>query len=232
MARDDADGTVGHGVVDDRRRVPVAHARRCDDGIARFFGGLMRGPLELLRRMAGILDDIGVEYAVGGSFASSALGEPRMSMDLDLALRLDVVQLEDLMAMVEAEFYVPREAAHRAVAHPDGMSSSFNMTDLRGPMKVDVFVLGDGLLDERQIRRRTTVLIDDVTVWVTAPAEIVLRKLLWRSVEGNDSGKQWRDVVGVLSVNFDTIDLDDLRSTAAELGVADLLDEALRQAVD
>lgn len=37
-----------------------------------------------LREVAGVLESLGVEWAVGGSFASSAHGEPRATNDIDV----------------------------------------------------------------------------------------------------------------------------------------------------
>ena len=35
------------------------------------------GPLDILSRVIAILDDLGIPYALGGSLASSLVGEPR-----------------------------------------------------------------------------------------------------------------------------------------------------------
>ena len=48
---------------------------------------------------------------------------------------------------------------------------------------------------------------------------------------GNEvSEQQWRDVVTVLKVQHDRLDLDYMRDSAMELGVSDLLEEALAEA--
>lgn len=41
----------------------------------------IKGPLDLLCQMAEILDELQVPYALGGSMASSLLGEPRTTID-------------------------------------------------------------------------------------------------------------------------------------------------------
>lgn len=187
---------------------------------------------ELLLRVAALFDDLGIPYVVGGSFASSMMGEPRATQDVDVAVRLDADALERLIASAGDEFYVAARAAREALSSTEPMPS-FNMLDQLGPAKVDVFVLGHGLLDRLQIARRVAVSMSDgSSIWVTAPAEIVLRKLSWFAVGGGTSDRQWRDVCGVLSANLSSIDLVDLRATAAELDLGELLDEALAQAAD
>jgi len=56
-----------------------------------------KGPFDLVCQMAEILDDLGVPYALGGSLASSLLGEPRSTVDVDMAVRLDVASGEALL---------------------------------------------------------------------------------------------------------------------------------------
>lgn len=46
------------------------------------------GPLDLVRQVTQILDDLEIPYALGGSLASSLFGEPRSTVDVDLAIRL------------------------------------------------------------------------------------------------------------------------------------------------
>jgi hypothetical protein len=54
--------------------------------------------------------------------------------------------------------------------------------------------------------------------------------LEWYRQGGEQSERQWRDVLGVLVVQSTQIDEDYLREWARQLGVADLLDRALREA--
>jgi hypothetical protein len=47
---------------------------------------------------------------------------------------------------------------------------------------------------------------------------------------GETSERHWRDVLGVLKVQAGALDLDYLRSTAIELNMEDLLEQALKAA--
>jgi hypothetical protein len=184
------------------------------------------GPLDLVLRVAGFLDGLGIDYALGGSMASSFFGEPRATMDVDIAIRVDPTLGEALLEQAGTEFYVPRESARRAFDERD----SFNLIPYDGNLKVDLFVLGDGLLDRRQIERRQRVALPErgAELWVTSPEDQLLRKLTWHAL--GDSEKQWRDVIGILRVSAQHLDLVDLRETAAELGLSERLEEALAQA--
>lgn len=58
----------------------------------------------------------------------------------------------------------------------------------------------------------------------------MLRKLDgYRQGEGA-SDRQWLDVLGILRIAGDGLDRADLRSTAREAGLADLLEQALAEA--
>jgi hypothetical protein len=186
-------------------------------------------PLGLLLRAVALLDDLGIPYALGGSLASTFFGEPRSTTDVDLAVVVDVETGERLLARADAEFYVPTESARQAIREHD----SFNLLSIEGGMKVDLFVLGDGLLDRRQIERRINIAVPGAGdgLWVTSPEDQVLRKLDWFRQTGSTSDRQWRDVLGILRVCGESLDLDDLRATAVELGLTDLLARALDDAL-
>lgn len=182
------------------------------------------GPFALVRRMAAIFDELAVPYALGGSLASSLLGEPRSTVDVDLAVDLDEVSGAALLERVSGELYVPLDSARSAIrAH-----TSFNLVDTANALKVDLFVLGDGLLDRRQIERRVRIEVPGAAagIWVTAAEDQVLRKLDGFRRGGGTSDRQWRDVVGLLRVHGGAMDAAYLRETAEQVGLAELLDEA------
>ena len=189
---------------------------------------MAHGPLALVLRMAEVLDELGLRYALGGSMASSLLGEPRSTVDVDLAVQLDLASGEALFDRVDDAFYVPLDAARTAIRR----QSSFNLVDTANALKVDLFVLGDGLLDRMQIERRVLVDVPGAPsgIWVTSPEDQVLRKLDWYRQGERVSDRQWRDVVGILRVRRGSLDDAYLAATAVALDLADDLEEARRQA--
>jgi hypothetical protein len=161
---------------------------------------------------------------LGGSLASSLIGEPRSTVDVDIAIKLDDEAGAALLERANAEFYVPIDSARAAIQ----ARSSFNLIDTTHGLKVDLFVLGEGLLDRMQIARRIRITIPGVAgrIWVTSAEDQVLRKLDWYRNTGNESERQWRDVVGILRIHSDAMQLDYLRETARELNLEALLDDA------
>ena len=188
----------------------------------------IRGPLDLVCQMAATFDELGVAYALGGSMASSLLGEPRSTVDVDMAVRLDPASGSELLDRVRAAFYVPEDSARTAIL----THSSFNLVDTASSLKVDLFVLGDGLLDRMQLERRVLIPVPGAPsgIWVTSAEDLVLRKLDWFRRGGSVSDRQWRDVVGILRVHGDALDRVYLEASARQLDLDDELADALHQA--
>ena len=62
------------------------------------------------------------------------------------------------------------------------------------------------------------------------PEDAVLSKLDWYRMGGGVSETQWRDVIGILKTQSGQVDFGYLRKWAGELGLADLLERACREA--
>jgi hypothetical protein len=69
----------------------------------------------------------------------------------------------------------------------------------------------------------------DFDVRICCAEDIVVAKLEWYRLGGEDSERQWGDILGVLRLNEGKLDNELLRSSAAELGVSDLLEKALAE---
>lgn len=184
-------------------------------------------PLDLVVRIGAILDSLGIDWVLGGSLASSLVGEPRSTLDIDMAVLLDRRSVSPLVAAVEADYYVNEQMALDAVEH----GSSFNLVHYETAIKVDIFVLTDDPLDQRQLSRREAVELETgATIWVGAPDDQVLRKLWWFRAGGQVSDRQWRDVLAILMVQAHRLDRVELQRTADDLGLGALAARAISEA--
>lgn len=184
-------------------------------------------PVAIAAQIGAILDGLGIAYAVGGAVAATLFGEPRATQDVDIVVALTPRNLPGLIAALEeAGYYVPHDAATRAVERP----GAFNVVHSQSGVKADLFVAGRTPLDEDELRRRRAIPLSTPAgshLWVVAAEDLIAQKLRWYADGGRVSDRQWRDVQGLLSVQKGRLDLTTLRDSAARLGVESLLDDAL-----
>jgi hypothetical protein len=183
-----------------------------------------------LEPVVDVLERLGVRYRVGGSVASSALGVPRSTLDVDISCELRAEQAAAFAAALVSTYYVDpdmiREAARRR--------ASFNLIHLSTMLKVDVFIRKETPFERESFERFVTVPLEEGgrTFAVTTPEDIILHKLDWYQLGGAISERQWHDVLGVIRVQRTALDLVYLRRAASMLGVVELLERALAEAVD
>lgn len=188
---------------------------------------MVADPIALARKVVSILEPLDIAYYVGGSVASSLLGESRYTEDLDLIIELDRVKAKPLLdAFLNASFYISDVAIEDAVS---GRCSSFNVLDHETLEKADLFVLQNTAFARSKMARRTQHPLPDGTmIWLSSAEDIVLQKLVWG--RGSQPEKQWRDVLGVLKLQGDRLDFSYLSRWADELGLVEALDRAFREA--
>jgi len=185
-------------------------------------------PLELAALVAEALEDLGVRYLLGGSLASTALGEPRATLDVDLVADLQPETLAAWLAELGDDFVVDPHWAADEVRR----RGSFRLLHAGTMTRIDVFVpewVGVHLWKWENRRRLTLDAATGRGLDVTGPEGIVIQKLSWFRDGGEASDRQWRDVLGVLKAQGSAIDRDQLAQWAAKLGIADLLDRALSE---
>ena len=184
--------------------------------------------VEQALRIARLLDGLGIPYLAGGSIASSLLGEPRSTLDIDLVVQLRSEKVGPLVSLLSRDFAVDEETARQAAED----HLSFAAVHLSGAFKIDFFVLEDTPLARRQMERRQKIEVtrDGDSLFVYAPEDIVIQKLRWYEMGGRVSDRQWRDVLGIIKVQGARLDPDYLAMVAGELGLTELLTKAMSEA--
>lgn len=186
------------------------------------------GPLDHVAKIADHLDALSIPWVLGGSIASSLMGEARSTNVIDVAIILNPDGVTALIESVRDEYYAPLAAALDAAT----TFGSFNLVHLATSFKIDIFFLGESLLDRLQIERRQNVKPEGLhrPIWLTSAADIILRKLWWYELGGQSSDRQWSDVLNLLRVQRSRLDLERLKADASASDLNLLLARALNEA--
>jgi hypothetical protein len=186
-------------------------------------------PSAIAQLLHPIFEQLNIRYYITGGVAAIAHGEPRTTQDLDLVIEVASNAIEVMVSTLEqAGFYVPAGAVEDVKA---GRGRVLSVTHMEQVLKADIVLNSDSPFDRSKMNRRQLIAIDlagEALYWVSAPEDLILAKLLWG--QRSNSEKQWRDVLGVLKVQQEALDYGYLSAWAEQLGVGNLLCQALTEA--
>lgn len=187
----------------------------------------MTGTAELIAVVDAVTSALrraGVGYFITGSLASSVHGEFRATNDLDIVAALDREQVSSILDALAGEFVVDRDQAATALAS----GGSFNLIHRETYLKVDLFPCVSPF-EREAVRRAVSITLPGCRepMCVASREDILLAKLRWYRLGGDESERQWRDIRGLLALNSGRFDEAYLREWAVRLGVADLLTRLL-----
>lgn len=181
---------------------------------------------DLLKRVAEVLEETGIDYMVTGSLASSLQGEPRATHDIDLVVRMVTRQVKELtQRFPRPQYYLSESAAREAIAS-GGM---FNLLESAEGDKVDFWLLTDDAFDQSRFARRYVEELLGLRLSFSRPEDTILQKLRW-SLAAGGSEQAFTDALRVYEVQQGALDLDYLDAWASRIGVAELLERVKREA--
>ena len=188
---------------------------------------------ELLCHVAGVFEDLGVTYMIGGSQAAVYYGDPRFTQDIDVVTDLG---LEHIPALVDrfpaGEFYMSEESAREAVE----TRGQFNIIHPSSGLKIDVFVNKDTDYDRLRLDRRQRLpLVPGREAYFARPEDIILYKMLYFLYKmlyfrEGQSDVHVRDILGIVRVSGPEIDTAYVGEWARRLGLGDIWDAMLKRA--
>lgn len=177
---------------------------------------------ELLAFLVEALEALEIPYALTGSIASTAYGEPRATRDIDIVAELKEEDVDGLRARFPApEFYLDIETARDAIRS----ATDFNIIHPRSGYKIDVFIAHTSL-DRYQIDEARSIQTQDVVARISPPEGVILNKLDYYRMGGSD--KHLRDIASMLEISGDQFDLAFVAREAARIGVSDVWEALLR----
>lgn len=161
------------------------------------------GP-DLYGRLLEPLRRANLPYMVTGGLAAIVYGEPRLTNDIDVVLRLEPQDADRLArAYSPTEYYVPpAETIKEEAARPAG--GHFNILELETSLRADVYCLGSDPLGAWAMARRREVPIGNGTLWVAPIEYVILMKLRYYRESGSD--RHLRDIAAMRRISGELID--------------------------
>ncbi len=185
--------------------------------------------LVVLLEVLAAFDSLGIAYALGGSMASGIHGITRYTSDADVSVEPFDGREAALVGRFGPAYYLSIEAIRQALRD----RSTFNIINTAVGFKVDVFVRKERPFERSLMDRRIFATMADAPdrpIAVVTAEDSILLKLEWYRLGGETSDRQWADILGIFRVQADRLDPAYLDLWAADLGVADLLGDARRDA--
>ena len=173
--------------------------------------------VDCLQRLEGTV----IDYMLVGSMAGNYWGVPRSTHDIDFVIEYESEQVSRIVDAFKNDFFIQEISVESGLRPPH----QFNALDNRSALKVDFFrVAGDEYEFER-FRRRRRVTLFDQPAWIAAPEDVLLHKLRWHTISPTD--RQLTDARGIFLVSGEDLDREYMDYWAQQIGVSDLLDDAL-----
>ena len=179
---------------------------------------------DFLEKIIEKLNEQNIPYMLSGSISSSLHGQPRATNDADIIIAPAEKQLIAFVKSLGGDYYVNPDAARDALKN----NSVFNVIDIQNSWKADFIIRKNRPFSRGEFQRRLKANIMGLDVWVVSPEDVILSKLEW--AKNSESGQQFRDALGVATVQYDRLDRDYLYKWAQELKVESSLEGLLKQA--
>lgn len=175
-------------------------------------------PYELLERVVGIFERLGIPYLVTGSVAAMAYGEPRLTNDIDIVAGVTEEQIPALAAAFPAEdYYISAEMIREAVREQD----QFNIIHPASGLKIDVIIRRDTPFDQSRFQRvRRIHPAPSYEADFAAPEDVIIKKMEYYREGGSE--KHLRDITGMLLTSGNEIDRDYIALWAGRLGLTEI----------
>lgn len=163
------------------------------------------------------LAETGLAHMVTGGLAAIIYGDPRLTNDVDIVLRLERSDAAALIAAFPSPRYYtpPIEVIQEEAARPS--HGHFNILDTDTTLRADIYCLGTDALGAWAFERRRTLDIGGSTVYVAPIEYVIVRKLEYYRTGGSD--RHLRDVAAMRRISGPTIDAPALDAWIVKLGL-------------
>lgn len=177
-------------------------------------------PVNLFLLFVGPLEREAIRYAVTGSVAGSAYGEPRLTNDIDIVVDIgpaDVARVARCFPLTD--FYFPPEEVV-AVEVRRAQRGHFNVIHHDTGFKADFYPKGSDALQEWALAAARRLEVDGATIALAPPEYVIVKKLEFFREGG--SQKHLDDVAAIIRHQIGALELPLIERHARRLGLNDL----------
>ena len=173
----------------------------------------------------GPLEREAIRYAVTGSVAGSAWGEPRMTNDIDIVVDIGPKDVARVAACFPiSDFYFPPEEVV-AVEVRRSQRGHFNVIHHDTGFKADFYPKGSDALQEWALVGARRVDVDGAPIALAPPEYVIIKKLEFFREGG--SQKHVDDVTAILRHQLETLDVALVERHVRRLGLLELWQQLL-----
>jgi hypothetical protein len=163
------------------------------------------------------LQQAGFRYMVTGSVAAIFYGEPRLTLDVDLVIFLNDLDIARLVEIFPpSDFYVPPPEVIAAEARRE-THGHFNILHLPTGFKADLYLTGRDELQAWAFRFQRQVPFEGETITLAPPEYVIVRKLEYYREGGSE--KHLRDLRSMLAVSGEQLDQPALQNWIQRRGL-------------
>jgi hypothetical protein len=172
----------------------------------------MPGPEEITRR----LEEAGIDYCIVGGLAAIAYGRPRLTLDADLVVALQPLQVRRLLeAFPEEDFYLPPAEVLQTELQRDSRGH-FNIIDQHSALRADCYLCGKSELARWELQHRVRLPLGSGEAWFAPPESVIVNKLLFFREGGSE--KHLDDIRAMLAGDY-RVDQEIIQDWVRKLGL-------------
>jgi len=161
------------------------------------------------------LDEAKIPYVISGSIAANYYTVPRMTRDLDVVVEMQESDVKNFVRLFQEDFFVDEDMV-RTEVKKKGM---FNLIQSAYIIKIDFILRKESDWQVMVFARRQKVQIDDMSIWLISPEDLILAKLLW--AKDSASEMQLNDVRNLLQ-SAERLDGAYIKQWMAALGLQEV----------
>jgi hypothetical protein len=180
---------------------------------------------EIVLRIIGVLNELGIPYMMVGSYSSNYWGRPRLTKDVDFVIALEGFELNQLTAALGPDFRTEQQMSFETVT----MHTRHKIVHRQSLFQIEFFELTKDPFNQSRFNRRRQIEFRGLQTWLPSPEDVIVQKLMWASRNPNREQDilDAREVIGVQKKIG--LDLEYIRHWTDQHGTRDLFDKLLGQ---